>query len=94
MQSHDKGVAYALNSTEGRHAIQQRANQVADITDAINHGFKAEPDLAPHHLPLLSDDALARIFHESEKWRDKSHERALDSSVVEWSEVKAYRPAK
>lgn len=81
MQSHDNGVAYALNSHEQRQRIQQRANQVADITDAIHNGFKAEPDLSPCHLPLLSDDALARIFAESEKWRDKSHERALEARI-------------
>lgn len=81
MNSHDKGVAYALNSTEGRQRIQYRANWIADVTDAIQNGFKAEPDLAPHHLPLLSDDALERVFKESEKWRDKSRERALEEII-------------
>lgn len=81
MNSHDKGVAYALNSTEARQRIQFRANWIADVTDAIHNGFKAEPDLAPCHLPLLSDDALERVFKESEKWRDKSHERALEARI-------------
>lgn len=81
MNSHDKGVAYALNSTEARQRIQFRANWIADVTDAIQQGFKAEPDLAPCHLPLLSDDALERVFKESEKWRDKSHERALEEII-------------
>lgn len=86
MNSHDKGVAYALNSTEGRQRIQYRANWIADVTDAIQNGFKAEPDLAPHHLPLLSDDALERVFKESEKWRDKSRERALEEIIREKQE--------
>lgn len=86
MNSHDSGVAYALNSTEGRHRIQQRANWIADVTDAIQQGFKAEPDLAPCHLPLLSDDALERVFKESEKWRDKSHERALEQIIKDKQE--------
>ena len=86
MNSHDKGVAYALNSTEGRQRIQYRANWIADVTDAIHNGFKAEPDLAPCHLPLLSDDALERVFKESEKWRDKAHERALQEIIREKQE--------
>lgn len=86
MNSHDAGVAYALNSTEGRQRIQYRANWIADVTDAIQQGFKAEPDLAPCHLPLLSDDALERVFKESEKWRDKSHERALESVIQDLQE--------
>ncbi len=86
MNSHDSGVAYALMEHTVRQTVQKRANQIADITDAIQHGFKAEPDLAPCHLPLLSDDALARIFTESEKWRDKSHERALEEIIREKQE--------
>lgn len=81
MNSHDNGVAYALNSTEGRQRIQQRANQIAEITDAIHQGFKAEPDLAPHHLPLLSDAALAMIYRDSEAWRNKWKERELEERL-------------
>lgn len=81
MNSHDSGVAYALMEHTVRQTVQKRANQIADITDAIHHGFKPEPDLAAHHLPLLSDEALDRVFKESEKWRDKSHERALEEIV-------------
>lgn len=87
MNSHDKGVAYALTSHDSRQSIQQRANQIADITDAIHHGFKAEPDLAPYHLPLLSDDALERVFKESEKWRDKSRERGLEAELLKSREA-------
>lgn len=81
MNSHDSGVAYALTSADNRQRIQKRANWTADITDAMHNGFKAEPDLSPCHLPLLSDDALERVFKESEKWRDKSHERALEEII-------------
>lgn len=89
MNSHDKGVAYALNSTEGRQRIQYRANWIADVTDAIHNGFKAEPDLAPCHLPLLSDDALERVFKESEKWRDKSRERDLEQRLAVMAQAEA-----
>lgn len=81
MNSHDSGVAYALTSANDRQRIQKRANWTADITDAMHNGFKAEPDLSPCHLPLLSDEALERVFKESEKWRDKAHERALEEIV-------------
>lgn len=77
----DIGMAYAALNKEARKDVHARMNKVADITDAIQHGFKAEPDLAPCHLPLLSDDALERVFKESEKWRDKSHERALEARI-------------
>lgn len=77
----DIGMAYAALNKEARKDVHARMNKIADITDAIQHGFKAEPDLAPCHLPLLSDDALARIFTESENWRDKSHERALEQII-------------
>lgn len=81
MNSHDAGVNYALMGREGRTQLQTRANQIADVTDAIQNGFKAEPDLAAHHLPLLSDEALARVFKESEQWRDKHRERELEDQL-------------
>lgn len=87
MNSHDSGVAYALMDHVARAQVQQRANWIADVTDAMQHGFKAEPDLAPHHLPLLSLDALERVFKESEKWRDKSHERYLEKRLALMTEA-------
>lgn len=83
MNSHDKGLAYALAPVDERQRRQNRANWSADIADAMENGFKAEPDLAPHHLPLLSDEALERVFKESEKWRDKAHERALEQTILD-----------
>ncbi|HDC4470606.1 TPA: hypothetical protein O8U04_004399, partial [Enterobacter kobei] len=87
MNSHDAGVNYALMGEVARREVQQRANWIADVTDAMQQGFKAEPDLAPHHLPLLSLDALERVFKESEKWRDKSHERYLERQLQTMTEA-------
>lgn len=68
---------------EQRQRLIMRNVHILDIKNAMEKGFKAEPDLAPHHLPLLSDDALERIFNESEKWRDKAHERALEQTILD-----------
>lgn len=81
MNSHDEGLLYAHMSHEDRQRYTQRKIRVSDIADAMNHGFKAEPDLSPCHLPLLSDEALARIHSESEKWRDKHRERELEQEL-------------
>lgn len=81
MNSHDEGLLYAQMSHEDRQRYTQRKIRVSDIADAMNHGFKAEPDLSPCHLPLLSDEALARIHSESEKWRDKHRERELEQEL-------------
>lgn len=81
MNSHDAGVNYALMDQTARNQLQTRANWIADIADAMENGFKAEPDLAPHHLPLLSDEALDRVFKESEQWRDKHRERELEDQL-------------
>lgn len=87
MNSHDAGVNYALMGEVARREVQQRANWIADVTDAMQQGFKAEPDLAPHHLPLLSLDALERVFKESEKWRDKWRERDLEKRLALMTEA-------
>lgn len=81
MNSHDKGVGYALASKEQRQAMSTRQIHIADIADAMLAGFKAEPELAACHLPLLSDEALARIHTESEKWRDQARERELENRL-------------
>ena len=81
MNSHDKGVVYALKSSDQRVVMQARANMVADVADAMENGFKAEPDLAPFHLQLLSDEALAMVFKQSEQWRDKWRERDLEEQL-------------
>lgn len=81
MNSHDEGLLYAHMSQEDRARYTQRKIRVSDIADAMNNGFKAEPDLSPCHLPLLSDDALARVHAESEKWRDKYRERELEQEL-------------
>ncbi len=81
MNSHDKGVVYALSSSDQRVAMQARANMIADVADAMENGFKAEPDLAPFHLQLLSDEALAMVFKQSEEWRDKARERDLEEQL-------------
>lgn len=62
-------------------ADYKRGALISDICGAMSNGFKAESDLAPHHLPLLSDEALERVFNESEKWRDKTRERELEELV-------------
>lgn len=79
MNSHDSGLLYACLTVEQRQRLTTRQIHLADIRDAMGQGFKPEPDLAEHHLPLLSDEALARVFSESEKWRDKSRERELEA---------------
>ncbi len=81
MNSHDEGLLYAHMSHEDRARYTQRKIRVSDIADAMANGFKAEPDLSPCHLPLLSDDALARVHAESEKWRDKYRERELEQEL-------------
>lgn len=81
MNSHDKGVGYALASKEQRQAMSTRQIHIADIADAMLAGFKAEPELAACHLPLLTDEALARIHAESEKWRDQARERDLENRL-------------
>lgn len=81
MNSHDKGVGYALASKEQRQAMSTRQIHIADVSDAMSNGFKAEPDLSPCHLPLLSDEALARIHAESEKWRDQAREREMENRL-------------
>lgn len=87
MNSHDNGVAYALMTEEARQAAHTRQIQIADVADAMANGFKAEPDLAPHHLPLLSDAALAMIYRESEAWRDKWKERDLEKRLALMTEA-------
>ncbi|WPJ70636.1 hypothetical protein [Escherichia phage vB-Eco-KMB41] len=79
MNSHDQGLLYACLTIEQRQRLTTRQIHLADIRDAMAQGFKPEPDLAEHHLPLLSDEALARVFSESEKWRDKTRERELEA---------------
>lgn len=86
MNSHDQGLLYASLTPEQRQRFTTRQIHLADIRDAMEQGFKPEPDVALHHLPLLSDEALARFFAESEKWRDKAHERALQEIIREKQE--------
>lgn len=81
MNSHDQGLLYACLTIEQRQRLTTRQIHLADIRDAMAQGFKPEPDLAEHHLPLLSDEALARVFSEAEKWRDKSRERDLEKRL-------------
>ncbi|AZF88752.1 hypothetical protein [Salmonella phage Lumpael] len=81
MNSHDQGLLYACLTIEQRQRLTTRQIHLADVRDAMEQGFKPEPDVALHHLPLLSDEALARFFTESEKWRDKAHERALEERI-------------
>lgn len=81
MNSHDKGLLYASLSPEQRERFTTRQLHLADIRDAMEKGFKPEPDVALHHLPLLSDEALSRFFAESEEWRGKAHERALEEII-------------
>lgn len=81
MNSNDQGLLYASLTPEQRQRFITREIHLADVRDAMEKGFKPEPDVAIHHLPLLSDEALARFFTESEKWRDKSHERALEERI-------------
>lgn len=81
MNSHDTGLLYASLTPEQRQRFTTRKIHLADVRDAMEQGFKPEPDVALHHLPLLSDEALARFFTESEKWRDKSNERALERKI-------------
>lgn len=81
MNSHDKGLAYALATPDERQRRQNRQNMVADIADAMENGFKAEPDLSACHLQLLSDEALVMVFRQSEKWRDRSRERELEEEL-------------
>lgn len=81
MNSHDKGLAYALATPDERQRRQNRQNMIADVADAMENGFKAEPDLSPCHLQLLSDEALAMVFKQSEKWRDHTRERELESEL-------------
>lgn len=83
MNSHDKGVVYGLASEEARANMHKRQIQIADIGDAMERGFVTEPKLAPEHLPLLSDVALAEIHEQSEDWRNKAHERALEELLRE-----------
>lgn len=87
MNSHDQGLLYACLTIEQRQRLTTRQIHLADIRDAMAQGFKPEPDLAEHHLPLLSDEALARVFSEAEKWRDKSHERALEAELLKSREA-------
>lgn len=81
MNSHDQGLLYASLTPEQRQRFTTRQIHLADIRDAMEQGFKPEPDVALHHLPLLSDEALARFFAESEKWRDKWRERDLEKRL-------------
>lgn len=87
MNSHDKGLAYALATPDERQRRQNRQNMVADIADAMDNGFKAEPDLAPCHLQLLSDEALVMVFKQSEKWRDQAHQRDLEKRLALMTEA-------
>lgn len=59
----------------------RRAAMISDIAGAMSNGFKAEPDLSPCHLPLLSTEALERVHAESEKWRKSSRERELEQQL-------------
>lgn len=81
MNSHDQGLLYASLTPEQRQRFTTRQIHLADIRDAMEQGFKPEPDVSLHHLPLLSDEALARFFAESEKWRDKWRERDLEKRL-------------
>jgi hypothetical protein len=61
----------------------KRAAMISDIAGAMGNGFKAEPDLSPCHLPLLSTEALERVHAESEKWRDGAARRKLEDRNTE-----------
>lgn len=87
MNSHDQGLLYASLTPEQRQRFTTRQIHLADIRDAMEQGFKPEPDVALHHLPLLSDEALARFFAESEKWRDKSRERDLEKRLASMTQA-------
>lgn len=86
MNSHDKGVAFALANEEVRAMMHHRQIWTADITDAMAGGFESEPKLAPEHLALLSDHALAEIHQQSERWRDRSRERELEAQLLKSQE--------
>lgn len=79
--SHDVGVSYALAEPAERQRMQTRAIHIADVVDAMEQGFRAEPDVPMSVLAMLSDEALAMLFEQSEEWRGKSRERELEQQI-------------
>lgn len=65
----------------------RRAAMISDIAGAMSNGFKAEPDLSPCHLPLLSTEALERVHKESETWGDLNAHRKLNIRINELENI-------